>query len=445
MTTEPVPNEPTPKPRDLKWSTLFGRSRSAIFVLNSRRQLRYANAAWERATGASLAKLRGTQFSETRTSASPLWATLAPPREVWRGEAARVRRPAPGTEFGPPWWDIAYMPLRGNGDLILGVVAVLEIVGTAPPRGAAKLPTIFEQLRHRRLGEFTFDLLDGALPALQRLQAQLRWAAEQRVPTWLIGERGTGLETLAKVMHGAGRQRETRFVALECTGLQPYLLEGLLFGKGGLATGRSTGTLFLKNPASLPRDLQTRVAEWCTSASGPHLISGSLNPVAHDVAAGRLIPKFQSDLATLEVRIPPLRERLDELPRFLVRITPDRAAPSEAVLKVLRSYSWPGNFHELASVWHDAGHRAAGVTMAPEHLPRFLRERFLIESSPGHTRPQTSLDTILESVERRMILRALAQCDGRQSDAAAKLGLVRARLARRMDALKIVWPPETES
>ena len=445
MSTEPAPTEPTPKPRDLKWSTLFGRSRSAIFVLNSRRQLRYANSAWESATGASLTKLRGTQFSETRTSTSPLWATLAPPREVWRGESARVRRPAPGTEFGPPWWDIAYMPLRGTGDLILGVVAVLEIVGTVAPRGAAKLPAIFETLRHRRAAEFTFDLLNAASPVHQRLQGQLRWAAEQRVPTWLIGERGTGQETLAKVMHGAGRQRETRFVGLECTGLQPYLLEGLLFGKGGLATGRSTGTLFLKNSASLPRDLQTRIAEWGTSATGPHMVSGSSHPVAHDVAAGRLIPKFQTDLATLEVRIPPLRERLDELPKMLARIAQDRSAPSEAVLKVLRSYSWPGNFHELASVWHDAWHRAAGSALAPEHLPRFLRERFLIESSPGHLRQQPGLDTILESVERRMILRALAQCGGRQSDAAAKLGLVRARLSRRMDALKIVWAPETES
>ncbi len=445
MSTEPAPSEPTPKPRDLKWSTLFGRSRSAIFVLNSRRQLRYVNAAWESATGASFSKLRGTQFSDTRTSASPLWATLAPPREVWRGEAARVRRPAPGTEFGPPWWDIAYTPLRGNGDLILGVVAVLEIVGTATPRGAAKLPAIFEILRHRRAADFTFDLLDGSSPAHQRLQSQLRWAAEQRVPTWLIGEAGTGRETLARVMHGAGRQRETRFVALECTGLQPYLLEGLLFGKGGLATGGSTGTLFLKNPGSLPRDLQIRVAEWCASTAGPQVISASSNPVAHDVGTGRLIPKFQTELATLEVRVPPLRDRLDELPRLLMRIAPDTAAPSEAVLKVLRSYSWPGNFHELATVWHDAFRLAAGQAITPEHLPRFIRERFLIESSPGHPRRQAGLDTLLESVERRMILRALAQCDGRQSDAAAKLGIVRARLARRVDALKIVWPPEPES
>ena len=100
MPTEPANPEPSPKPRDLKWRTLFRRSHSAIFVINGRRQLRYANPAWEAATGASFAKLRGTKFSETRTSASPLWAALAPPPEVWRGESARIRRAAPGAAHG---------------------------------------------------------------------------------------------------------------------------------------------------------------------------------------------------------------------------------------------------------------------------------------------------------------------------------------------------------
>ena len=440
MSTEPAKPDPAPKPRDMEWRTLFRRSQSAIFVLNGRRQLRYANPAWESATGASFAQLRGTKFSETRTSASSLWVTLAPPREVWLGESARVRRPAPGTEHGPPWWDLAYLPLRGTGERMIGVVGLLEVVGEAAPRGAVRLPAILETLRHQRGQRFAFESLIGDSPVLQQVQSQLRWAAEHRAPTWLIGEPGTGKETLARALHGA--ERGGRFVALECSGLRPYLLEGLLFGKGGLATGRGVGTLYLKNPGKLPRDLQSRIAEWCASATGPHAISGSGQSVGEQVAAGLLIPSFQTTLATLEIRIPPLRERLGELPRFLARIAPAPAAPGEDVLRVLRAYPWPGNFHELASAWHGARTRTGGAEVLPGHLPRYVRESFSIESGPSAPRKSPSLDAVLESVERRMILRALAQAKGQQTDAAAELGIFRTRLARRIGALRIVWPPE---
>ena len=431
MPTEPAQPEPTSKPRELAWRTLFERSHTAVFVLNSRRQLRYANPAWEAATSADFASLRGTKFSETRSSASPLWAVLAPPREVWRGESARVRRPAPGNEHGPPWWDLTYVSLRGGGDRILGVVGTLEVIGQPPPRGAVKLPAIFETLRHRRAQEFTFDLLAGDSPVLERLKSQLRWAAEHRAPTWLVGETGTGKESLARAMHGS---RDGRFVALECSGLQPYVLEGLLFGKGGLIPARSVGTLYLKNPSKLPRDLQTRIA----GAEVPHLICGSPRPVTAQVASGVLIPQFQTHLATVEVRIPPLRERLGELPRFLGRIHSTTAG--EEVLRVLRAYAWPGNFHELGGVWHDAVRRAAGGEVLPEHLPRFVRESYLIESSAGAMRTPLGLDAVLEAVERRMIRRALSQSKGHQAEAAAKLGIFRTRLARRLEALKIAWP-----
>jgi len=445
MASDPANAEPTPKPREPKWRSLFRRSRSAVFVLGGNRRLRYANPAWEAATGVSPAKLRGTKISASRTPASPLWAALAPPPEVWRGESARVRRAPPGADCGPPWWDASYLPLRGSGDKILGVIGTLDIVGETPPRGAAKLPAIFETLRRRRGADFTFDLLVGDSPALVRLQSQLRWAAEKGAPTWIVAEAGTGKESLTRAAHTVGRERERRFVALDCRGLQPYLLEGLLFGKGGLASGRAVGTLHLKNPEKLPRDLQNRIAEWCGSAGGPHLVSASAAPVAEQVASGQLIPRFQMQLAMLEVRVPPLRERFAELPRFLMRIAPSPAAPGEEVLRILRSHPWPGNFHELAAAWHDALRRGGGAPVAPEHLPRYVREHFLIASSAQTPRKLPGLDAVLESVERRMIARALALSGGGQAEAAAKLGIVRARLARRIEALKLARPPEPNS
>lgn len=79
------------------------------------------------------------------------------------------------------------------------------------------------------------------------------------------------------------------------------------------------------------------------------------------------------------------------------------------------------------------------------HLPRFVRESYLIESSGAAPRTVPGLDAILEAVERRMIRRALLESNGHQTEAAAKLGIFRTRLARRLEALKIAWPPEAPS
>jgi transcriptional regulator of aromatic amino acid metabolism len=430
---------PADRPR-FPWRAFFHRSTAPVFVVSGSRNLRYANPAWEKLTGRALAQLRGTRFSAARRSASPLWAALAPPSEVWDGRVACVRRPVPPADAGPPWWDVTFVPLPGP-TRPLGVLGLVSVVGEGAPRGEARIvPGALADLRKQHAARFTLDLFAGPSAASERLVAQARLAAKAIVPVWLVGEPGSGKETLARVIHHAGPLAEKAFLGLDCAGLQPGMVTSLLFGKGGLATTGHLGTVYLKDPATLPRDVQDRVASLFADRPGLRLICGSAATAADDVRTRKLLPAFHTALAVLELRLPPLRERPQDLPALadcLLDRFPTRSTLAEDVWPVLRSYRWPGNVRELADVLDSAVRKAGDAAVAAEHLPRFLRERHLIAATPAKPAKAPTLDEVLGAVERRLIENALRNAGNSQTDAAAALGVVRARLARRIEALGI--------
>ncbi|MFO0824526.1 MAG: sigma 54-interacting transcriptional regulator [Gemmataceae bacterium] len=261
MADAPEPNRKgRPKgSRSFAWRAFFQQSTTPIFVLGKTRRLRFANTACEQLIGMKLADALGMVCSERRHS-SPLAAALAPTPEAQAGKPDKVRRAAPTGRNGPPWWDISFMPLMGEGEL-LGIVGFITVIGDAIPAAARRVPISITALREKHATWFTLDLFAGTSAASLRLQTQLRHAAESTAPLWLVGEAGTGKETAARTIHHSGRRRNAAFVGLDCAGLQPYLLESLLFGHGGILGTEHVGTLFLKEPAALPRDLQQRFAD----------------------------------------------------------------------------------------------------------------------------------------------------------------------------------------
>lgn len=415
----------SPSPSRFAWRTLFARSRSALFVVGGDRRLRYANPAWEAVTGTAFAPLRGMRVSPRKSSAD-LSNALAPPPEAWAGQLARVRRAAPGRTDGPPWWDLTFIPLLGDGDgRVLAVVGMLEVVGPTPTLPRVKVPEPLAAVQAAHAAFYTLDRLAGPSAITERLVSQVRAAAVGEMPVWMSGEIGTGKETIARVIHHNSPRREQAFVGLECGGLQPYLIDGLLFGKGGAAGGRVVGTLYLKNPHELPPATQDRILNWCDSTAGPRLICGSTSSASELVAGGKLARPFHTRYSAFEIVVPPLRSRLDDLPRMLDRLGVPPPAAEE--LAMLRAYSWPGNLRELAEVVGKAG----GSALQKEHLPRVIRERHLIASLPPPP-PVRALDDLLAAVEMRLISVALAEANGNQTLAAERLGIPRGRLVRRM-------------
>lgn len=444
--------QPAPQPRrgrptgspSFSWRAFFQQTRTPVFVLGKGRRLRFANAAWEHLTGARLSDTLGLVCSARRHS-SPLAAALAPTPEALAGHPDRARRPAPPNRTGPPWWDITFVPLTGD-DGLLGVVGYVTVEGEAVPAAERKIPAVVMATRARHASKFTFDLLMGNSPGSERFVAQVRHAAQTAAPVWVVGEPGSGKETTARVIHHGGAQRERMFVPIDCAGLQPYLIESLLWGHGGLAGTDRVGTIFLKDPTALPRDLQQQLIDLFADdrPATPRLICGSSQTAAAAVKAGALLPEFHTTFSVLELRVPPLRDRAADLPRLvghlLTRLAPPGRSPSIelSAVEVLQAQRWPGNLRELADVLAKAIAAAGDGPVKRDHLPWDLRVQ--AGWKKPSSKPPLRLETVLETVEKRLIEMALAKMDGNASNAADLLGIDRARLLRRMEALGLKKP-----
>ena len=339
-------------------------------MLGKGKRIRFANAAWEKLTGVKLEDALGMVCS-ARRSGTPLQSALAPTPEARAGRADRARRPAPPNRTGPPWWDVTFAPLAGD-DGPFGTVGFVAVVGEPVPVAARKVPASVAALRDEHAKHFGPDLLAGESLASARLVAQVRLAAEIAAPVWIVGEPGTGKETVARVTHALSALRDRAFVAIDCAGLQPFLIESLLFGHGGLGGSDRVGTVYLKEPAGLPRDLQQRLADHFTEQSGTRLVCGSVRTAQESVATGALMPVYHTSLSAFELRTPPLRDRLDDLPRLASRLVPNRPLDATA-LPVLRAHAWPGNLRELADVLTEAAASAPSGPILREHLPHALR------------------------------------------------------------------------
>jgi DNA-binding NtrC family response regulator len=419
-----------------------------VFVLGKGSRLRYANAAWEQVAGVKLADSLGLVCTSRRHS-SLLAVAMAPTPETLAGRPNKSRRAAPQHRSGPPWWDVSFVPLAGD-DGAIGIVGFIEVVGEAGPAASRKIPAAVMALRDRHAGRFTFDLFAGHSSAAERFAGQLRLASQIAAPLWLLGEPGSGKETAARIIHHNGPRREKMFVALNGLGVQPFLLESLLWGHGGLIGSDRIGTIYLKEPAALPRDVQQRFVE-AFPASGERLpsasvqlICGSNRPAYDDVKAGKLLPEFHTLFSVLELCVPPLRERLDDLPKLVSRLLARHAdKPIEAkAVAVLKEHSWPGNLRELAAVLAEAAASSGTSPIHRDHLPRELRE-WLGMAKPIPEKP-LNLDATLEAVEKRLIKLALAKANGNATRAAEMLGIWRTRLLRRVEALGLGERPAGE-
>src|SRR5262249_3242452 len=173
-------------------------------------------------------------------------------------------------------------------------------------------------------------------------------AAKTLAPVGLPGGPGIGKETLARPIHSHGVTRERAFAGIDCAGLQPYLIRSLLFGHNGLAETGRVGTIYLKFPEALAADLQAELVEW------GELLADECRVAIGTTGGNGLTPEFRAAFGVIDIHLPSLAERTDELPGLMAAeldkhreaglltagITPEAAT-------VLVGWTWPRNFREL--------------------------------------------------------------------------------------------------
>ena len=271
----------------------------------------------------------------------------------------------------------------------------------------------------------------------------------------VTGEHGTGKEVVARWIHAASRRRDRSLVVVNVGGLPEGVFESELFGhvRGAFTDAKADragrfeladgGTLFLDEIANIAlaqqsrllRVLQTgeleRVGSSQTRRVDVRLIAATNADLRAEVTSGRFREDLLFRLNTIEIRLPPLRERREDilplaqyfLKRHASRYGMDRSGFSDAALHELRAYDWPGNVRELDHTVERAVLLARLPTLQAEDLGLV---------APVARGPAAVSDTSLEALEREAIRQALARNDGNVSLAAKALGLSRSALYRRL-------------
>jgi transcriptional regulator with PAS, ATPase and Fis domain len=453
---------------EFRWQAFFQRSRDPLFLLNRQRRILFVNVAWEVLTGIEAGQARGLTCARRAPAGPSPWDSvtraLCPPASVLDGKPARVRRLVAGQA-----WDVDFLPwaedhaARGSALLgVLGKITPVDVPATAavPAPGERLLA-----LREAAAGRYRLDSLDSPVLAVRRVAEQVRLAAPTRATVLIVGEEGTGKGWVARTIHQEGPNRERPFAAVDCGRLPPPVLASVLFGDDGLVTGGRAGTLYLKEPAALPRDLQARLVEALREPgpTAPRLVAGSCSDLAAESRSLRFLAELRCLLGTLVLELPPLRERQADLPTLVERLLDragERAEPEDEAATSggarprveltpeawaqVRAYPWPGNVAELYAVLAGARERAGGGHVDAAHLPSYVRVAVGMGQAPPPQERTFPLDELLEKVERRLIQLALRQARGNKTRAAEILSVWRPRLSRRLEALGLATAADEE-
>jgi DNA-binding NtrC family response regulator len=291
-------------------------------------------------------------------------------------------------------------------------------------------------------------------PAMQPVLRLMERVGPSDANALITGEHGTGKEVVARWLHAASARASRPLVTVNLGGLAEGVFESELFGhvKGSFTDAKTDrvgrfeladgGTLFLDEIANLSlaqqakllRVLQTGELERVGSSKTRHVdvrvLSATNADIAAEVAAGRFREDLLFRINTIEIKLPPLRERREDIPLLAAHFLGEYAAryrkPAARIhpdaMRALLAYGWPGNVRELAHAIERAVLLAEGDTVRPADLN--LR--------PPGDGPARFEDLSLEEVERLLIQKALARFEGNVSAAAKALGLSRSALYRRL-------------
>ncbi len=274
------------------------------------------------------------------------------------------------------------------------------------------------------------------------------------------GESGTGKELVARAIHGASPRARGPFVAVDCGAIAEGVLESELFGhargaftgaqsaRRGLFEEANLGTLFLDEIGDVGPNLQARLLRALQEgtirqvgtneplAVDVRVVAASNRDLAREVRAGRFREDLYYRLDVVNIRLPPLRERREDIPLLAAHFAakhgrPEGAAVSPAARELLTAYDWPGNVRELENVMARALALNPSGVVAPDDLPEHVRSaRPRTSPSPEGNETFPADRPTLAELERRYAELVLREAGGNKTRAAGLLGIDRKTLYR---------------
>ena len=309
--------------------------------------------------------------------------------------------------------------------------------------------------------KFGFENILGQSKSLISVLDSAARTAQTDATVLILGETGTGKELLAKAMHASSARSKRPFAVINCGAIPGELLESELFGHvRGAFTGALThkkgkvemangGTVFLDEIGEMPLDLQVRILRLIQEHEIEKVGASSAIPVDVRIFAAThrnleaLIEagKFREDLyyrlAVVPIRLPPLRERPEDIPELIQhfiekykhKMHRERLVLPEGLLPYFTRYSWPGNIRQLQNCVERLIVLCRSDEITSEDLPDVLRTSMVEETDD---RASEGDYNVLDAAEKKLILDALQKCEWNQTHAAQHLGVTRKMLISRI-------------
>lgn len=328
------------------------------------------------------------------------------------------------------------------------------------------------QQLHERLDEkFKLDGIIGASAPLKAVLDKMRLVAASRATILIEGESGTGKELIAQAVHQSSPRSRGPFVAVHCAALSDNLLESELFGhERGAFTGATerrlgrfesadAGTLFLDEIGEISQSTQVKLLRFLETKSiervggtrpielDVRLVAATNRDLEHEVRTGKFREDLFFRLNVVRLRMPPLRERADDVPLLLahfIRVFSQEngVAPltiEPGALRTLQAYGWPGNIRELRNFCENAVVLRRGGSLSEYDLePKFRGETPTTSMAVGVVSSSSSAGNSLsvEENEKRLLREALLKARGNRTKAAELMGVSRRTLHRKIAQ----WP-----
>ncbi len=336
-----------------------------------------------------------------------------------------------------------------------------------------------QELKRLNLAKYSFEQILTADPGMLALIESAKKAAVSNSSVCIEGQSGTGKEYFAHAIHEGSLRRYGPFVRINCASIPKDLFESELFGyEPGAFTGASThgrtgkfeiangGTIFLDELSSLPLEVQAKLLRAIEEREIERIggnqrinidvrfISASNEDLHELVKAGRFRSDLYYRLNVVNLKLPPLKDRKRDVMllsnHYIEQFSKDYPNCPDGFSKeakhCLEAYSWPGNVRELRNVIESAVSLAKTKHIIVSDLPDYIAHLKEIKTDKQEANVSQSLDvtdvllddnlyTMMDAFERKLIQKAIEQCDGSRTRAAALLGIHRTALYKKMSKL----------
>ncbi|VVP26016.1 sigma-54 interaction domain-containing protein [Pseudomonas fluorescens] len=367
------------------------------------------------------------------------------------------------------------LPIHDDGGEVIGAIgfALFDELRSLSPMlkrymsMQEELASTRSLLRARQT-KYNFAHFIGTSAASLEVKRRARRSASAESPVLLLGETGTGKELLAQAIHSASPRAHKAFVSINSAAIPESLLEAEFFGTApGAFTGADRkgragklqiaqgGTLFLDEIGDMPLPLQSKLLRVLQEkefepVGSNEVIQSDVRVIAAtstDLAAAIKRGEFRADLYyrlnVLPIHVPPLRDRLDDLPALSEAILEELRSQHELnpeALELLGQHAWPGNIRELRNVLERAALLSDDLVLDAAEIRAAIGTFTAVErAAPLAIEPiaHETFSAARERFDRQLIESTLAQCGGKVVEAAARLGLGRSTLYKKMVALGI--------